>query len=223
MKSLLENDLPSYYSVGRRCGCDEILTSRSEFDLIDSHENWVVDYRTGFASFCNNNSRLSVINYESYIGKYAGTKISEGKSRCDFILTDKDNDNLIVLCEITSSIGGVENLSLPITKKKKDDSMEILFPLGKYQKVEQQLYQTLETLIQIPAVELYIAKKRKKICLMAYLIKQAEDKAVNAFNRSRIVEGEEAGEDGAQISFPQVEQYGFEYYRISHQYSYKLY
>lgn len=85
----------------------------------------------------------------------------------------------------------------------------MLFPLGKYQKVEQQLYQTLETLIQIPAVELYIAKKRKKICLMAYLIKKAEDKAVNAFNRSRIVEGEEAGEDGTQISFPQVELYGF--------------
>lgn len=54
---------------------------------------------------------------------------------------------------------------------------------------------------------------------MAYLIKQAEDKAVNAFNRSRMVEGEEAGEDGSQISFPQVEQYGFEYYRISHKYT----
>lgn len=223
MKDLFENDLPAYYKVGRRCVCDEIVTSMPEFDLVDNDENWVVDYKTGYASFCNNISSLGVINYEKYIGKYAGTKISDGKRRCDFILTDKDDDNIVVLCEITSTIGSVENLSLPITKTNKDGSVETIFPKGKYQKVELQLYQSLENIIQVPSVCEYIAKKRKKICLMSYLIKPAEDKAVNAFNRNRMVEAEEAGEDGAQISFPQVERYGFEYYRISHQYSYKLY
>lgn len=223
MKNLLENDLPAYYRVGRRCVCDEIVTLRPEFDLIDNEDNWVVDYRTGYASFCNNISSLSVIDYEKYIGKYAGTQMSDGKRRCDFILTDKDGDNLVVLCEITSTIGGVENLSLPITRTKNDGSVETIFPKGKYQKVELQLYQSLENLIQVPSVCEYLANKRKKICLMSYLIKPAEDKAVDAFNRNRMVEAEEAGEDGAHISFPQVERYGFEYYRISHQYPYKLY
>ena len=31
MKSLLENDLPAFYGVGRRCICDENTTSLSEF------------------------------------------------------------------------------------------------------------------------------------------------------------------------------------------------
>lgn len=33
MKSLLENDLPAFYGVGRRCICDENTISLSEFDL----------------------------------------------------------------------------------------------------------------------------------------------------------------------------------------------
>lgn len=222
MKNLLENDFPAYYKVGRRRGCDEIVTSMPEFDLVDDKDDWVVDYKTGAASFYNNLASLSVINYEKYIGKYAGTKISDGKRRCDFILTDK-GDNLIVLCEITSTIGGVENLSLPITSTDKAGSIKTMFPQGKYQKVEQQLYQSLDNVIQVPSIREYIAKKRKKVCLMSYLIKPAGDRAVDAFNRNRMVESEEAGEEGAQISLPQVERYGFKYYRISNQYSYKLY
>ena len=49
MKNLLENDLPAYYRVGRRCVCDEIVTLRPEFDLIDNEDNWVVDYRKQFS------------------------------------------------------------------------------------------------------------------------------------------------------------------------------
>ena len=36
------------------------------------------------------------------------------------------------------------------------------------------------------------------------------------------MEAEEAGENGAQISCPQIEQFGFDYYRISHDYSFKI-
>lgn len=49
-------------------------------------------------------------------------------------MTDVDTDNLILLCEVTSSIGGIENLSRPITKKKKDGTEMVVFPKGKYQK-----------------------------------------------------------------------------------------
>lgn len=222
MKDLLENDLPAYYNVGRRCACDELTTSKTHFDLTEDDKNFVVDYKKGYASFCDNQYQMSVLNYDAYIGKFAGTKIADDKRRCDFILTDSNSDNIVILCEVTSSIGSVENLSRPIFKTKNDGTKVIMFPNGKYEKAELQLYQSLENIIAVPSIKSYIENKKKKVCLMSYLIKPAEDKAVRAFNRNRETEAEEAGENGAQISFPQVEQYGFLYYRISHSYSFKI-
>lgn len=97
-----------------------------------------------------------------------------------------------------------------------------LFRGRKYQKVELQLYQSLETLTEVPSISSYINNKKRKVCLMSYLIKRTEDNAVNAFNRNRLMEAEEAGENGAQISCPQIEQFGFDYYRISHDYSFRI-
>lgn len=97
MKSLLENDLPAFYGVGRRCICDENTTSLSEFDLTEDNTQFVVGYKKGYASFCGNPFNLSVVNYDTYIGRYTGTKISDGKRRCDFILTDTDTYNIILL------------------------------------------------------------------------------------------------------------------------------
>lgn len=222
MKNLLENDLPAFYGVGRRCTCDEIRTTSREFDLTEDDTQFVVDYKTGYASFCDNPYSLSVINYDTYIGKFAGTKIADGNRRCDFVMTDVDTDNLILLCEVTSSIGGIENLSRPITKKKKDGTEMVVFPKGKYQKAELQLYQSLETMNNVPSIASFVGKKKRKVCLMAYLIKPSDNYTVNAFNRNRLVEAEEAGENGAQISCPQIEQYGFEYFRISHSFSFRI-
>lgn len=69
MKNLLENDLPAFYGVGRRCICDENITSLSEFDLTEDDTQFVVDYKKGYASFCGNPFNLSVVNYDTYIGK----------------------------------------------------------------------------------------------------------------------------------------------------------
>ena len=222
MKNLLENDLPEFYGVGRRCICDENTTSLSEFDLTEDDTQFVVGYKKGYASFCGNPFNLSVVNYDTYIGRYTGTKISDGKRRCDFILTDTDTNNIILLCEVTSSIGGMENLSRPIEKTQKDGTRTVVFPKGKYQKVELQFYQSLETLTEVPSISSYINKKKRKVCLMSYLIKRTENNAINAFNRNRLMEAEETGENGAQISCPQIEQFGFDYYRISHDYSFKI-
>ncbi len=190
--------------------------------MTEDDKEFVVDYKKGYASFCDNKYLMSVLNYDTYIGRFAGTKIADNKRRCDFILTDSNSDDIVILCEVTSSKGNAENLSLPISKTKKDGTKVIVFPNGKYEKAELQLYQSLENIITVPSIKSFIENKKNKICLMSYLIKPAEDKAVNAFNRNREMEAEEAGENGAQISFPQVEQYGFLYYRISHSYSFKI-
>lgn len=43
MKNLLENDLPAFYGVGRRCTCDEIRTTSREFDLTeDDTQLWLI-------------------------------------------------------------------------------------------------------------------------------------------------------------------------------------
>lgn len=222
MRSLLENEFPQHYKIGRRRTCAEILTDKSEFDLMDVSTQFVVEYKTGTASFCDSPYRLSVVNYDTYIRLFSGTCLERGRRRCDFILTDTDTDNLILMCELTSSSGGVENLSIPIEKKRKDGSVIVEFPRGKYQKVEQQLYETLDCIMQVPEIQSYVEGKKRKVCLMSYIIKRAEDNAVNAFNRHRIVEAEEAGENGAQISLPCVERYGFSYFRISHKFSFKI-
>lgn len=134
MKNLLENDLPEFYGVGRRCICDENTTSLSEFDLTEDDTQFVVGYKKGYASFCGNPFNLSVVNYDTYIGRYTGTKISDGKRRCDFILTDTDTNNIILLCEVTSSIGGMENLSRPIEKDPKRWNKKCCFPQRKISK-----------------------------------------------------------------------------------------
>ena len=172
MKRLLENDLPAFYCVGRRCTCCENITSESEFDLTEDDTQFVVEYQKGYASFCGNSFNLSVVNYDTYIGNFTGTKIAEGRLRCDFILTDSDADNIIILCEVTSSMGGIENLSRPIEKKKKDGTIEVAFPKGKYQKAELQLYQSLDTINSVPTISSYIKQKKRKVCLMSYLITQ---------------------------------------------------
>lgn len=130
-------------------------------------------------------------------------------------LKELDADNVGALCETLPC--GPSSKELAIA-----EALSSSFPKGKYQKVELQLYQSLETLTEVPSISSYINNKKRKVCLMSYLIKRTGDNAVNAFNRNRLMEAEEAGENGAQISCPQIEQFGFDYYRISHDYSFRI-
>ncbi len=220
MKSLLENDLPAYYGVGRRPACVEECTSVSEFDLKDAPVGFVVPHGSGGASFVENTCQLSIINYDNFIEKFTPTVVEKGKRRCDFIMSDVNTDNLILLCELTSSIHGVENLSEPI----KDKNGRVIFPRGKFEKVEVQLAQTLANITAVTSICNYIESKLKKICLMSYVISPVPNKhsAINAFNRSRSIEAQEAGVCGANVPFPAVEAFGFSYFRISHSYSFSL-
>ena len=216
----MENDFPAHYGVGRRRQCAEVQTSDVFFDLQEQPANFVVAYRSGEASFSNaNKNLLSVINYEQYLNCFNGTRMSDGKRRCDFIVSTVDNDVLLLLCEMTSSLDGVENLSLPII----DHNGNVTFSRGKYEKAEVQLFQSLDNLLAVPAIAAYAASKQKKICLMSYVITHsAEHSALEAFGRPRMTEAKVAGEDGAEVSCPAIEAFGFRYFRISHDYTFKL-
>lgn len=220
MRTLLENDFPAHYGVGRRRQCVEIRTEDADFDLVEQPADFVVEYRSGEASFSNvDQNLLSVINYEQYLNCFNGTQMSDGKRRCDFIVSSVDNDVLLLFCEMTSSYDNVENLSLPI----KDHNGNVIFPRGKYEKAEVQLFQTLDNILAVPAIASYAASKQKRICLMTYDITySAEHSAVEAFGRPRMTEAKEAGEDGAEVSCPAIEAFGFRYFRICHDYTFGL-
>jgi len=220
MKALLENDFPAHYGIGRKRQCVEIQTADETFDLMEQPDDFIVSYRTGAASFSNiEQNLLSVINYEQYLNKFDGTPMSDGKRRCDFIVSSVDNDLLLLFCEMTSSYEGVENLSLPI----KDHDGNIVFPRGKYEKAEVQLFQTLDNILAVPTIATYAAGKQKRICLMSYVITHgAEHSAVEAFGRPRMSEAMEAGEDGAEVPCPSIEAFDFRYFRISHDYTFRL-
>ena len=113
----------------------------------------------------------------------------------------------------------MENLTLPI----KDHDGNVVFPRGKYEKAEVQLFQTLDNILAVPAIANYAVSKRKRICLMSYVITHSADhSAVEAFGRPRMSEAKEAGEDGAEVSCPAIEAFGFRYFRISHDYTFRL-
>lgn len=220
MRSLLENDFPAHYGVGRRRSCIEIQTEEAAFDLREQPADFVVKYRSGGVSFSNaEQNLLSIINYEQFLNCFNGTQMSDGKRRCDFIVSSTDNDVLLLLCEMTSSFDDVENLSLPIKNHKGN----VIFPRGKYEKAEVQLFQTLDNILAVPTIATYAANRQKRICLMSYVIKHSvEHNAVESFGRPRMTEAKEAGEDGAEVSCPAIESFGFRYFRICHEYTFKL-
>jgi len=221
MKRLLEDKFPAHYGITRRRECQEYEVDADAFDLVDSDSNPVVPYKAGSVSLLNSNMKLKVLSYEKYLNAFNGTLLSDGKKRCDFIINDGREQQIVLLCEITSALNTLENLSKPIL----GSNGEVVFPGGKFEKAELQLYETLANIMPVPEVSSYVSNKARRVCLMAYTLNHSNGNthfALNAFNRARQMESVEAGDKGAQIASPQIESFGFIFCRICHDYSYQL-
>ena len=72
----------------------------------------------------------------------------------------------------------------------------------------------------------FINRYKRKVCLMSYLIKPDEDSKVSSaqksFGRYKLIESRETGENGALLEHPSINAEGFEFRRISHEYSFRL-
>lgn len=226
MIELLRQDFPSHYGLHKRNIIVPNETTHEEhFDLTDGGETMLVPYQTGNVSFDHSEqTEIVVVNYEQFLNGLSGTTFERGRKRCDFILyeTGGSSDCFFLLNEQTSTLGSTENLSKPIVNKEKN----VIYPGGKYEKVEVQLSETLKTLKAVDGINTFIDKYRRKICLMSYVItpKKEEDAsgAKQAFTRYRQVEARETGENGAILEQPIINAEGFEYRRISHTYPFKL-
>ena len=220
IKQLIDTCFARHYKLGRVVTIDENHTSESHFDLKESSGATIVTFGSGAASFGNDSQRLiTVLDYEGYIDKYSGTQFHTGRMKCDCILESEAADT-VILDEITSSVSGVENLQKPIIGKK-------VYFGGKFEKVEQQLYDSLKTLHEVPEIALHLNSQLKRVCLCSYKLYTSDTLAlignpVMAFTRGMTEAERQSGENGVKISCPHIEALGFEYRRISHSFVYKI-
>lgn len=196
---------------------DSEITSSIKFDLIDLSENFVVEHGKGTGSFKNNKEfdievlaygKLIKDNDYKYDTKYVAFK---GYKNCDFILYSSAN-SAIIFNEHTSSIDGTKNLTIEDRKTG----------LSKFQKVEIQLRDSVKKMLEIREINDFITACSTKICLCSYKLYTGENSAQKAFNRLSNILDKELGEEGIKLSSPEIEKYGFEYRRISHNYSLEI-
>ncbi len=226
MIELLRQDFPCHYGLHKRnIIVPNETTNEEHFDLTDGGETMLVPYQTGNISFDHSEqTEIVVVNYEKFLNGLSGTTFERGRKRCDFILyeTGGKGNSFFLLNEQTSTLGSTENLSKPIVNKDKN----VIYPGGKYEKVEVQLSETLKTLKAVAEINTFIDKYQRKICLMSYVITPKKEKSASdakqAFTRYRQVEASETGENGAILEQPAINAEGFEFRRISHAYPFKL-
>lgn len=222
MLDLLKNQLPKYYGLHRTVKfIFSEKTNKSHFDLDDGHNTIIVNYQSGNVSFEHSTkTNIEVIDYEKYINGFSGTVFEKGRLRCDFILYDLEGLNFFLLNEQTSTTGSTANLAKPIIGR----NGIIRYAGGKYEKAADQLLETVKTLKDVPIINNFIGSFIRKVCLMSYVINRTSlHPAVDAFvNRYKQVESKETGDNGAILCCPKIEAKGFEFRRISHNYTFKL-
>ena len=227
MKNLIDKYFAVHYHLHRVVAIDEETTQEEQFDLRDESP-FLFPFGDGYASFGNaNKDKIHVLFYEEYIQKYAGTHFENGRLRCDFIVHGEPSA-AIILNEITSSGKGMDDLKKPILKKdKRTGNKIIVYAGGKLEKAETQLLQSLQTLNEVPEIGSFFDAQLRKICLCSYKLYTSVDltligNPVEAFNQGMAMIERETGENGTIVSCPDIENLGFEYRRISHNYSFRI-
>lgn len=222
LKEVFDRDFLLAHGIpeNKRQDIKQECTNASDFDLIDkeeSEENFIVEFGKGTGSFENNvGYNVEILAYDNLVKNYNGKYDAfKGTKSCDFILYSNENST-IVLNEHTSSIGD---------KKKLEEEKDSKIGMTKFQKVEKQLSDTLGKLQAVDSLNGIIENCTTKICLLSYRLfydKNNPTKALTAFNRAQLQIAKATGEDGAKFSCPDIEEKGFEYRRISHNYKFRL-
>lgn len=225
MKQLLENDFLKHHKVTATVAVDCLCVTDVDFDL-DDQDSPISQKALGAgkASFHNDNGELEIVHYEDFINQCdKPPSFKKGRKKCDYLLCHTTTPETIMLLEITSALGSRANLKKPITHKTTNKP---LYKGGKFEKCEDQLFQSLSTLVEVPSISRRLKAYTRRICLMAYTIKPAQAKSQSIgsrpFAKYLTVEAKATSDNGAIIDCPRIEELGFEYRRIEHQYVFKL-
>lgn len=219
LKDVFDRDFLCEYNIpeNKIQQIEQECTNALDFDLIDQEKNFIVEFGKGTGSFENNvGYNVEILAYDNLVKNYNGKYDAfKGTKSCDFILYSNENST-IVLNDHTSSIGNREKL-----ETEKDSKTGIT----KFQKVEKQLNDTLEKLQAVDSLNEIIENCTTKICLLSYRLfydKNNPTQAPTAFNRPQLQIAKATGEDGAKFSCPDIEEKGFEFRKILHNYKFKL-
>lgn len=224
LSELLSNDFLACYHINSQVTVNRIVTKAKEFDIDDvPGPVRVLTVGSGKFTLKDNKGELEIINYEDFINQCKQPpSFLQGRKKCDFVIVSDQSH--ILLLEITSARGSVQNLGLPISNPR---TGVVTFPGGKYEKVEYQLSESLQTMMQVVTINRFVNQMRFKTALMAYKVISPSvvstlGVGINIFSRYLSIEALETQENGALLSCPQIEAYGFEYRRINHQASFHL-
>lgn len=224
MKHLLENDFIATHGIHTLPVADEVVTAEVDFDLLDMSSPIALQpLGAGSMSLHNEYGELSVIHYEDYIDQCKKSRsFYEGRKKCDYLLTHTVSMHTAMLVEITSALGNTDPLREPIRNKK---TGEVLYEGGKFEKCEDQLYQSLYDLKMVGAITSKMDAYERKICMMAYVINPYTDAELlrrKPFLRYLHIEAKTTADNGAVLSSPKIESLGFEYRRIEHSHVFSL-
>lgn len=222
MKTLFDTDFIAHYGISSKgVAAVEHLVNARLFDLDDKSNPPVVASGTGQLSISTSED-VDILEYDRFIGDCKmPVNFSSGRRRCDYLMTTHASSSAVCLIEMTSATGSASKLSLPIQDKKGN----VIYPGGKNEKVEDQLLQSLSTMLAVPSINSDFTARHRKICLMSYIVYPYTtliERLRHPLMRFLGIESQEAQNDGAVISCPAIEAMGFEYRRISHSYAFKL-
>ena len=225
MKQLLENDFLKHHKVTATVAVDCLCVTDVDFDL-DDQDSPISQKALGAgkASFHNDKGELEIVHYENFINQCdKPPSFKKGRKKCDYLLYHTTTPKTVVLLEITSTLGSQANLEKPIIHRTTGN---VLYEGGKFEKCEDQLFQSLCTLVKVPSISGKLNEYTRKICLMAYTIKPAQTKSQSIgsrpFAKYLTIEAKATSDNGAIIDCRRIEELGFEYRRIEHQYVFKL-
>ena len=218
IKPLLECDFVALHDIHVSPIADVISTENKQFDLDDMPSPIKLkEPGEGKVSLTNDvHGTIEILAYENFINQCTKpTSFLNGRRKCDYMLVHSDDKGYALLIELTSAIGTAENLKIPINK----------YPGGKYEKCEYQLASSLGDLLAVSTINSCLLAKAHRVCLMAYRVNPHTDPDYlmkHPFERYLKVESKATAEDGAIILCPAINSLGFEYRRISHEYSFRL-
>ena len=218
IKPLLESDFVAHHGIHVLPIADVITTDAMQFDLDDMPSPVrLMEHGEGKVSLTNGMyGTVEILAYENFINQCTKpSSFLNGRRKCDYMAIHFDDGGYVLLIEITSALGSVENLKKPLKNH----------PGGKYEKSEHQLASSLGDLFAVPAINAYLTAKAHRVCLMAYRVNPHTDPDYlikHPFERYLRVESKTTAEDGAIVPCPAINNLGFEYRRISHEYSYRL-
>ncbi len=228
VSDLLLHDYLHYYKISSKgISVDEQLTNDEQFDLEDMPSPIKLkSFGDGTLSITDNHEKLEIVHYENFVGQCKRpASFLYGRKRCDYILCSTEidgNDNShIILAELTSTLGTIDNLQEPI----KNHHGEILFEGGKYEKAQKQLACSLANLMDVPEIKKLFVCMKDKQCILAYKIIPYTDpvkRMQHPMQRYLSIESEETKENGAILADATINANGFTFRRLNHTASYKL-